>query len=51
MSEIKDNRFCEYFIFFTNAISNFFIEKMAEADEHDLVKQLQEVYMDYYCIQ
>jgi len=51
MSEIKETRFSEYYIFFTNSINNFFIEKLAELDEFDVIKQLQETYLDYYIVQ
>ena len=47
---MRDKRFCEYYIYFTNTVNNFFIEKLAEADESDLVKQLHEIYLDYYII-
>ncbi|CAD8099685.1 unnamed protein product [Paramecium primaurelia] len=51
LQEIKDKRFCEYYIFFTNTLSNFYIEQLAEADDSDLIKQLQEIYLDFYIVQ
>lgn len=38
ISELKDPRFNEYYLYFTNTISNYFIEKVAEVDEQDIVK-------------
>lgn len=35
---------------FSNSIDNFEIEKLAELDEKDSIKQLQEVYADYYAL-
>ncbi|KAM3139618.1 hypothetical protein pb186bvf_008263 [Paramecium bursaria] len=51
IEELKNNRFSEYYIYFTNTINNLFIEQLAEADKNDIVKQLQEVFMDYYIVQ
>ena len=31
-------------------MTNLFIEKLAEADEHDLVKNISEVFLDYFVI-
>lgn len=43
-------RFSEYHLFFSNVIPNYQIEKLAEIDEHDLIKTVQEVYADYYVL-
>lgn len=51
VNDLKQHRFSEYYLYFTNSVSNYFIEKLAEADESNLIKNLSEVYMDYYCIQ
>jgi vacuolar protein sorting-associated protein 45 len=50
VSELKDHRFSEYYLYFTNTISTYFIEKVAEVDEQDIVKQIQEIFMDFCCI-
>jgi len=35
---------------FSNSIDNHEIEKLAELDDKDSIKQLQEVYADYYAV-
>jgi len=48
--EMSQERFSEYYLFFSNVIPNYQIEKLAEIDEHDLIKSVQEVYADYYVV-
>jgi len=50
MTELKNPRFAEYYLYFTNTMSNYFIEKVAEIDEQDIVKCMQEVFMDFFAI-
>jgi len=49
-NEIKNPRFREYNIFFSNSISNLDIEKLAVDDEKNVVKKIIEVYSDFYVI-
>jgi vacuolar protein sorting-associated protein 45 len=48
--EIANPHFKEYHIFFTNEIPESFIAELAEADTSDRIKNLQEVYLDYYAV-
>jgi vacuolar protein sorting-associated protein 45 len=50
MAELKEPRFQEYHLFFTNEISNKLIDKLAESDPSDKIKNIQEVYLDYYAV-
>ncbi|GAA5869434.1 hypothetical protein JCM3774_001451 [Rhodotorula dairenensis] len=45
--ELKQGRFGSYFLYFTNVLSKSQIERLAEADEHELVKEVQEFFCDY----
>lgn len=50
VAELKEPRFQEYHLFFTNEISNKMIDKLAESDPSDKIKNIQEVYLDYYAV-
>ncbi|KAG0666933.1 vacuolar protein sorting-associated protein 45 [Rhodotorula mucilaginosa] len=45
--ELKQGRFGSYFLYFTNVLTKSQIERLAEADEHELVKEVQEFFCDY----
>ncbi len=48
--QVKNPRFKQYHLFFTNSLSHTDIEFFAQMDEMDLIKQIQEVYADYYVL-
>jgi vacuolar protein sorting-associated protein 45 len=48
--EIASPHFKEYHLFFTNEIPEAHIGELAEADTSDRIKNLQEVYLDYYAV-
>lgn len=48
--EIANPHFKEYHLFFTNEIPENFISELAEVDSADRIKNLQEVYLDYYAV-
>lgn len=50
INELKDPRFQEYHLFFTNEISSQSIETLATNDTGDRIKTLQEVYIDFFAI-
>ncbi|KOB60183.1 hypothetical protein PFHG_02018 [Plasmodium falciparum HB3] len=50
MSELKKPLFSEYYIFFTNTINDIYIEKLAKADEFDVIKNIIEYYIDTYVL-
>ena len=41
--ELKKPRYGEYHLFFTNLLRQSWVEELAEADEHESVRQVQEV--------
>jgi len=47
---LKAPKYKEYHIFFTNIVSQEFMQELANADEFDLVRQVQEHYCDYYVL-
>nr|CAG4651704.1 EOG090X03QA [Triops cancriformis] len=46
--ELKNPRYGQYYIFFTSIISKSAIKFLAEADEHEVVRELEEFFADYY---
>ena len=46
-NELKSPRYGNYHIFFSNIIPKPDILKLANADEHECVKEIQEFYADY----
>jgi vacuolar protein sorting-associated protein 45 len=49
-SELQAPRFQEYSLFFTNHVPEKHMRAIAEADSRDLVRCLQEAYLDFYAI-
>ena len=45
--EFKEPKYGEYHIFFSNTIRDGMIQQLAEADEHEVVQQIQELYADF----
>jgi vacuolar protein sorting-associated protein 45 len=45
--ELKNPRYGSYFVYFTNALSKAQLERIAEADEWQLVQEVQEYFCDY----
>lgn len=45
--ELRQPRYKSYWLYFTNALSKQDIELLAEADEHEVVKEIQEFFADY----
>ena len=50
VKELHEPKFGEYHLFFSNVISNDSVRLLAQADEFELVKQLQEFYADFYAL-
>ena len=48
--EFKDPKYGEYHIFFSNTTRDAMIQQLAEADEHEVVQQVQEYYADFLAI-
>ncbi|KAM0750187.1 Sec1-like protein [Meredithblackwellia eburnea MCA 4105] len=45
--EIREGKYGSYYLYFTNILKKSQIEQLAEADEHELVKEVQEFFLDY----
>eukprot|EP00607_Mallomonas_marina_P010321 CAMPEP_0182419884 /NCGR_PEP_ID=MMETSP1167-20130531/4229_1 /TAXON_ID=2988 /ORGANISM="Mallomonas Sp, Strain CCMP3275" /LENGTH=562 /DNA_ID=CAMNT_0024595025 /DNA_START=86 /DNA_END=1774 /DNA_ORIENTATION=+ len=48
--ELHEPRFSEYHIFFSNILPQDLLSKLAKADEHEVVKQVQEYYADFLAV-
>jgi vacuolar protein sorting-associated protein 45 len=46
-AELRTPKYSSYSLFFTNVLKKADIERLAEADEHDVVKEVQEYFADY----
>jgi len=46
--EFSNPKYSEYNLFFSNTISKDSLRDMAEADEHEVVKQVHEYFIDYF---
>jgi len=47
---LKTPKFKEYHFFFTNILSGELLQELADADEFNLVRQVQEFFCDYYVL-
>ncbi|CAE7191976.1 unnamed protein product [Rhizoctonia solani] len=45
--ELKEPKYGEYYLYFSNALSKVAIERLAEQDEYEVVKEVQEYFADY----
>jgi len=50
MSELEDPKYGGYYLYFTNVVRLTLLEKIASKDHFDVVRQVQEVFLDYYPI-
>jgi len=50
VNELRDPKYGEYAIYFTNIVKKSSLERLAEADDHEVVKSVQEFYADYLAI-
>jgi vacuolar protein sorting-associated protein 45 len=50
ITELREPKYGEYHLFFTNTLKNVSLEDLAQADEHEVVKEVQEYFADYYAI-
>eukprot|EP00744_Colponema_vietnamica_P007561 GILI01010867.1.p1 GENE.GILI01010867.1~~GILI01010867.1.p1 ORF type:complete len:562 (+),score=161.61 GILI01010867.1:64-1749(+) len=48
--ELSNPLYGEYHLFFTNFVNQEALQKLAEADEQEIVRQVQEFYLDYYVV-
>ncbi|KZF21288.1 glucose-inhibited division protein A subfamily [Xylona heveae TC161] len=50
IEEFRDPKYGEYNIYFSNIIRKSSLERLAEADDHEVVRTVQEVFADYIVI-
>ncbi|KAF9972091.1 vacuolar protein sorting-associated protein 45 [Actinomortierella ambigua] len=50
IKELRDPCYGDYYLFFSNRLKKTAIEQLAEMDEHEVVREVQEFYADYYAI-
>ena len=50
IDELRDPKYAEYNIYFSNIIRRSSLERLAEADDHEVVKAVQEYFADYIVV-
>ncbi|KAG6261444.1 hypothetical protein E4U47_008312 [Claviceps purpurea] len=50
IQELREPRYGSYHIYFTNVVKRSSLERLAEADDHEVVKAVQEHFLDYNII-
>ena len=50
IDELRDPKYGEYHLYFSNVVKKSALERLAEADDHEVVKVVQEYFMDYVVI-
>lgn len=50
IDELRDPKYGEYHLFFSNITKKSTLERLAEADDHEVVKLVQEYFLDYVVI-
>ncbi|KAI0252341.1 Sec1-like protein [Lactifluus subvellereus] len=46
-AELKDPKYGEYYLYFSNILTKTTIERLADADEYEAVREVQEYFADY----
>src|SRR5690606_38202323 len=50
IDELREPRYGEYYLYFTNVVKMSSLERLAEADDHEVVKLVQEHFADYIVV-
>ncbi|KAI7865403.1 Sec1-like protein [Spinellus fusiger] len=50
IEELRDPAYGDYYLYFSNTVSKADIERLAEVDEHEVVRELQEFFGDYQAV-
>ncbi|KAF3059938.1 Vacuolar protein sorting-associated protein 45 [Daldinia childiae] len=50
IDELRDPKYGEYYLYFSNVVKKSSLERLAEADDHEVVKQVQEHFADYLVV-
>ncbi|EPX74573.1 vacuolar sorting protein Vps45 [Schizosaccharomyces octosporus yFS286] len=48
--ELRDPKYSEYHLYFSNILSKSFLERLAESDDFEVVKSVQEIFLDYLVV-
>lgn len=48
--ELKIPKYGMYYLYFSNCIPKTFVKQLAEADDQEVVKEVQEFYADYFAV-
>ncbi|KAJ3145687.1 vacuolar protein sorting-associated protein 45 [Geranomyces variabilis] len=51
IEELRDPRYGDYYLYFSNTLKKSDIERLAEVDEYEVVREVQEYYADFLAIQ
>ncbi|KAI5855593.1 Sec1-like protein [Durotheca rogersii] len=50
IDELRDPKYGEYYLYFSNVVKKSSLERLAEADDHEVVKAVQEHFADFVVI-
>ncbi|KAI0476999.1 Sec1-like protein [Xylaria cf. heliscus] len=50
IDELRDPKYSEYYLYFSNVVKKSSLERLAEADDHEVVKSVQEHFADFIVI-
>ncbi|KAJ2706434.1 vacuolar protein sorting-associated protein 45 [Coemansia sp. IMI 203386] len=50
LDELRSPKYGDYYIYFSNILKKSMIEMLAENDESEVVREIQEFYADYYVV-
>lgn len=50
IDELRDPKYGEYHLFFSNVVKKSTLERLAEADDHEVVKLVQEHFLDFVVV-
>ena len=50
IDELRDPKYGEYHLYFSNVVKKSSLERLAEADDHEIVKAVQEHFADYIVV-
>ncbi|KAK6098847.1 hypothetical protein BDEG_21289 [Batrachochytrium dendrobatidis JEL423] len=50
IEELRDPCYGDYYLYFSNSLQKSVIERLAEADTHEVVREVQEYYADFLAI-
>ncbi|KAI0395367.1 Sec1-like protein [Xylariaceae sp. FL0594] len=50
IDELREPRYGEYYLYFSNVVKKSSLERLAEADDHEVVKSVQEHFADFIVI-